>query len=232
MAAKKRIDPADRGGAVPAKPAIAKEPSRRRGLARVETLLDGAAAIFAEKGFDAATMTEIAERAGASVGSLYQFFPTKESLADVLRARYGDAICARWDALTESVDEGWTNEDLAACLFRIATETLKDHPSFAALMVVRDRAGVNVEKVRKRYHDALSRLLRSRMPDRSPLELRASLIVVRQLLRCEIDLELDPDRVEREAVREEFEALLANYLAPRMKAAKRAPGKARTGGGG
>jgi hypothetical protein len=70
------------------------------------------------------------------------------------------------------------------------------------------------------------------MPDRSPLELRASLIVVRQLLRCEIDLELDPDRVEREAVREEFEALLANYLAPRMKAAKRAPGKARTGGGG
>jgi AcrR family transcriptional regulator len=195
----------------------AKEPSRRRGQARVEMLLEGAAAVFAEKGFDAAAMTQIAERAGASVGSLYQFFPTKESLADVLRARYGDAICARWDALTESPDEGWTAEDLAACLFRITTETLQEHPSFVALMVVRDKAGVNVEKVRKRYQDSLSRLLRSRLPDRSPLELRASLIVVRQLLRCEIDLELDPDRQEREAVREEFEALLANYLASRMK---------------
>jgi AcrR family transcriptional regulator len=36
-----------------------------------------AAALFVEKGYDAATMTEIAARAGASIGSLDLFVPTK-----------------------------------------------------------------------------------------------------------------------------------------------------------
>ena len=60
-----------------------KMPKRKRGIERVEALLDAAAATFLEKGFDAATTSEIAERAGASIGSLYQFFPTKESVADL-----------------------------------------------------------------------------------------------------------------------------------------------------
>ena len=37
-----------------------------------------------EKGYDAATMTEIAARSGTAIGSLYRFFPSKESLSDAL----------------------------------------------------------------------------------------------------------------------------------------------------
>jgi AcrR family transcriptional regulator len=197
-------------------PATPKTPRQKRGILKVETLLDAASTVFVEKGFDAATMTEIAERSGASIGSLYQFFPTKDSMADVLRARYGDAICAQWDALTES-REGWTGDDLAASLFRITAGTLKSHPYFAVLMVARDRAGVNVVNVRKRYADALTRLLHSRMPHRSKLDLRASMIVVRQIVRCEVDLEIEPPSKERDAARRELEALLAGYLNSRME---------------
>ena len=57
--------------------AEARIPTQDRGKLRVEALLDAAEAVLAEKGYDAATMTEIAERAGASIGSLYQYFPTK-----------------------------------------------------------------------------------------------------------------------------------------------------------
>ena len=66
----------------------AKEPKRERGKLRVAALLDAGAALFVEKGYDATTMTEIASRAGAAIGSLYQFFPSKEALAEALVARY------------------------------------------------------------------------------------------------------------------------------------------------
>src|ERR1700739_1843248 len=66
----------------------AKEPKRARGKARVSALLDAGAALFAEKGYAATTMTEIAQRAGASIGSLYQFFPSKETLGEALVNRY------------------------------------------------------------------------------------------------------------------------------------------------
>jgi AcrR family transcriptional regulator len=68
----------------------AKEPKRERGKQRVASLLDAGAALFAEKGYEATTMTEIAARAGAAIGSLYQFFPSKEVLAQALFSRYSE----------------------------------------------------------------------------------------------------------------------------------------------
>src|ERR1700691_2856064 len=66
----------------------ARAPKRPRGKQRVAELLTAAAAVFGEKGYEAATMTEIAARAGAPIGSLYQFFPAKEVLADTLVQNY------------------------------------------------------------------------------------------------------------------------------------------------
>ena len=79
----------------------ARQPKRERGKQRVAALLDAGAAVFAEKGYDGATMTEIAERAGAAIGSLYQFFPSKEALAEALFDRFAE----RWAASFARVEE-------------------------------------------------------------------------------------------------------------------------------
>ena len=63
-------------------------PIQERGEKRVAGLLEAAAAIFAEVGFEAATMRDIAERAGASIGSLYQFFPNKDVVARAIKTQY------------------------------------------------------------------------------------------------------------------------------------------------
>jgi AcrR family transcriptional regulator len=76
-------------------------PKLRRGKARVAALTEAAAVVFAEKGYDAATMTEIAAKAGASIGSLYQFFPTKELLAAALHAEQLNVLTRSLDALGE-----------------------------------------------------------------------------------------------------------------------------------
>lgn len=72
--------------------AAALAPKRRRGRLRVAAIMDAGAAVFAEKGYDAATMTEIAARAQTAIGSLYRFFPTKEVLADALLSRYAELL--------------------------------------------------------------------------------------------------------------------------------------------
>jgi AcrR family transcriptional regulator len=68
------------------------QPQRRHGRQRVAALFQAGAAVIAERGFEAATMAEIAQRAGAPIGSLYRFFPNKEILADALIQRFGEQI--------------------------------------------------------------------------------------------------------------------------------------------
>lgn len=70
----------------------ARQPQQERGERRVEEILDAAAAVIAEVGVDAATTNAIAERAGASMGSLYHFFPHKDAIVRALAARYDSEL--------------------------------------------------------------------------------------------------------------------------------------------
>src|SRR6201998_4975522 len=79
----------------------AKEPRRARGKQRVAALIDAGAELFAEKVYEATTMTEIASRAGAAIGSLYQFFPSKEALAEALFNRYFERVTALLDDMAK-----------------------------------------------------------------------------------------------------------------------------------
>jgi AcrR family transcriptional regulator len=76
-------------------------PQRRQGKARVAAVLEAAAAVIAEKGYDAATMAEIAVLAKAPIGSLYRFFPSKEILADALIQRYVVLVNEAFDAIEQ-----------------------------------------------------------------------------------------------------------------------------------
>lgn len=57
---------------------------RRRKDARPAELLDAALEVFAEKGFAAARMEDIAAYAGAAKGTLYLYFPSKEAVFEAL----------------------------------------------------------------------------------------------------------------------------------------------------
>ena len=90
-------------------------PQRKRGRERVAALLNAGAEVFFEKGYEAATMTEIAVRAGASIGSLYQFFPTKELLAKALHEAYLADLEAMLDGLGKEA-AGLTPEEMSAVI--------------------------------------------------------------------------------------------------------------------
>lgn len=67
-----------------------KEPRQARSRATVEAIVQAGARILSDEGWAGFTTNRIAELAGVSVGSLYQYFPDKLSLVDAIRHRHLD----------------------------------------------------------------------------------------------------------------------------------------------
>ncbi len=67
-----------------------KEPRQPRARATVDAILLAAAHILKTEGFERATTNRIAERAGVSIGSLYQYCPNKQAVVAALRERHHD----------------------------------------------------------------------------------------------------------------------------------------------
>ena len=61
-----------------------KRPRQERSRATVDTILAATARVLVKKGFDGLTTNAVAEAAGVSIGSLYQYFPSKEALVAAL----------------------------------------------------------------------------------------------------------------------------------------------------
>jgi AcrR family transcriptional regulator len=73
---------------------------RRRKDARPQEILEAALKVFAEKGFAAARLEEIAQRAGVAKGTIYLYFPSKEA---VFTALVKETIGARVSAFADVV---------------------------------------------------------------------------------------------------------------------------------
>jgi AcrR family transcriptional regulator len=69
-----------------------RQPQQQRGKQRVEKILVAAAEVFAEAGFAAATVQQIADRADTAVGSIYQFFPDKLAIFHALFTKHLEQI--------------------------------------------------------------------------------------------------------------------------------------------
>ena len=65
----------------------------------VEVILDAAARILVKDGYEGFTTNRVAERAGVSVGSLYQYFPNKESLLVELMRRHMRELESGFEAI-------------------------------------------------------------------------------------------------------------------------------------
>ncbi|HEV2677937.1 MAG TPA: TetR/AcrR family transcriptional regulator [Aliidongia sp.] len=64
-----------------------KSPAQSRAVETVAAVLEAAARILEERGFAGYTTNAVAERAGVSIGSLYQYFPGKDALMVALIER-------------------------------------------------------------------------------------------------------------------------------------------------
>lgn len=71
-----------------------KEPRQARSRATVESIIQAGARILSDEGWAGFTTNKVADLAGVSIGSLYQYFPDKLSLVDTIRRRHLDDCLA------------------------------------------------------------------------------------------------------------------------------------------
>ncbi len=74
--------------AMPPEPAARRAPAQQRSRERMERILTVATQLIAQKGSEQVKMSEVAELAGISIGSLYQYFPDKAAVIRALAERY------------------------------------------------------------------------------------------------------------------------------------------------
>jgi len=79
-----------------------KLPRQARSLATVDVILDATALLLVDEGYEQSTTNRIAERAGVSIGSLYQYFPNRDAVVAMLNARTETQVSeAIWQAIEE-----------------------------------------------------------------------------------------------------------------------------------
>jgi AcrR family transcriptional regulator len=198
-------------------PIPSRAPQRHRGRLRVAALMKAAAVVFAEKGFDAATMTEIAAAAQAPIGSLYQFFSNKEALANTVLERYGELVEAALAQIEERA-AGLSAAALADALFDwIVGLRHETGAAFALLDAPCDWSARRAE-LRRMARRRIARILKARKPllASNLLEDMAAVLLQNMRAMAALITEQDPDLAQGALA--ELREMTRLYLSHRLGA--------------
>src|SRR5258706_4452507 len=188
---------------------------RPRGERRVAELLEAAAQEIAEVGYEAATMKAISQRAGASIGAVYQYFPNKEAVVRALRTLYGEEMEARWAPLTSEA-AGLTIAELVDGIFDVLVDFIQTRPAFVPLLSAPIQFGRS-EEARVRLREHFAALYRKWQPDLPEKEAYRVANVTMQIVKCLDPLYAEAKPAERRALLQEFKVALNAYLTARLQ---------------
>ncbi len=92
-----------------------RQPRQERSRQTVEAVLDAVPRVLKRHGAGAVTTNRIAEIAGVSIGSLYQYFPDKQAIFDALHERHVEDVKLRMErAVAQCASSAF--DEFAACL--------------------------------------------------------------------------------------------------------------------
>ncbi len=202
----------------PKKTRAVQSPQRANGKLRVAAILEAAAAVFAEKGYEGATMAEVAARSGTKIGSLYRFFPNKESLADtiVVSARKNiDAVFDGFNAGVHALSVRALANELMSLIFG-----LFNRPAFMRLLDAGQEWSVKREEFRNALQQRVAGTLMIHSPNLS--EKSALDIAVVLLLNVKAVATHQASFGPASGVPDEFRDMTRLYLESRLRPGKRA----------
>jgi AcrR family transcriptional regulator len=135
-----------------------RKPARQqRSQATVDTILEAAARILAKDSLDGFNTNRVAEVAGISIGSLYQYFPNKEALIAALLLRSHEMQAAQLKALALAM-RGQPLPTAVRALIKLAMRGQWEQPTLAAALDHEERR-LPVEKLLRASHQAIDESL-------------------------------------------------------------------------
>ncbi|WP_067824664.1 TetR family transcriptional regulator [Nocardia inohanensis] len=106
-------------------------PVQRRGVERVQALLDAAEALLAEQGYAAATLKAMGERAGIPLASVYHYFADRGQVETELAQRHLRELDERVGTMLATATG--TLPQVCDAVIDLYLDYFRDHPSFAVL---------------------------------------------------------------------------------------------------
>ena len=206
-----------------------KSPTRPRKAARqdrsqatVDAILEAAARLFAEGGLDAINTNQIAERAGVSIGSLYQYFPGKQAILGELIDRHSEqTITALAAKLEEFADSGTRSipavlREIVEILLEADTIDLNLHRVFLDKLPDAGRIEQRHGEIRRMTAAVRERLLEQRRGDLAVGDLDVAAVVLVHALEAVTNAVVFefPDRLRDPQLVDEITALATRYLLP------------------
>jgi AcrR family transcriptional regulator len=194
-----------------------KAPRQARSRAMVDAILDATARVLVKDGYEGTTTNRVAALAGVSVGSLYQYFPNKESLV----AGVIDRHCDEMEALFESKIAALSNAPVPVAareLIQLLIECHALNPKLhRVLMEQVPRVGklARMRAVRDQVAGFLRVYLEPRRRDLRPKNLDLAIfVVVTAIEALGHALSVEQARPVSADTIDEMTALVVRYLLP------------------
>jgi AcrR family transcriptional regulator len=193
-------------------------PAQRRSRERVARIARAAGELCGEVGTDGATMEAIAERAGTSIGSLYQFFPNKDALLHAVAERYAADMLTLLEAADPPDAATLPLDEVVGAVLEPFVAFHHAHPGYFALLFA-PQGSAALRAVRGRLRERLvqrvDRLFRARVPGLPAAKRRRLALTAVEAGRALMQyIEVSVPRAAQEEMRAELRAMLVAYLAP------------------
>jgi AcrR family transcriptional regulator len=185
-------------------------PQQERSERRLAAFLDAAAELFTEAGYEATTMTAIAERSGSSIGALYNYFPDKQAIALTLLNQYAQEIEAHWKPLMEQAAK-LTHREFANLFIERITELVRQRPAYLSLHA----APVQLRRdpaTRRALRVTIANAFRVKNPSLSDEQAVLAANVTLQMVRGLKTLYAEAETKGKDLVVDEFRKVLTLYL--------------------
>jgi AcrR family transcriptional regulator len=191
-----------------------KLPQQERSRVTVEAILEATTHILMVEGYEKANTNRIAERAGISIGSLYQYFPNKESLMAALMEQHSNEIAA----LVESQLQNLFHEPLPITIPALIKAVIAAHAINPRLHQVLNEEIPRSERLQKMQNaeERITELVRSYLArwSTSPQDLEMKVFILTRTVEslCHAATIEHPYLVSDSRFEQEVSKLLLAYL--------------------
>jgi AcrR family transcriptional regulator len=187
----------------------------------VDAVVEAAARILVEEGWARLSTNRVAERAGVSVGTLYQYFRDKEAIVETLVDRLADQRIAAFAARVTGVvsTDGLSLDEALALLVDGTLDAMRVRSDLARRLLLEAPRGGRMDlerEWRRRCTDVVRAALYRRTERVRPgnHDLMAHVIVTGCFAVLQDALAYRPELLEGAALRAELLVLAAGYLRP------------------
>ena len=192
-------------------------PRQARGQARIDTILDAAETVLGEFGVEATTTNAIAARANTSIGSLYQFFPNKESVLHAVGLRFLDRTREIFTPLLSPPAAAFPLDEWIDRMADALNTAQKSNPAFKVLfcspLLLPELVDADSE-MHGQFVAGLDSVFAVRRPDLDPGRRLLYAKICVQTAEGLMPLLAESRGEERVKVLDELKALLTAYLRP------------------